>query len=240
MIKVIFASKSITAMYESLMCLPYFQGMSKDEITAILDKVKLVFNRHADGERIAVQGSPCNSLTLLVRGKLTSKCVAPDGRYTLTEELTTPFAFEPYSLFGLSPTYRSSYFANGECDTLTIEKSYLFNELSRYNIFIMNLMNLLCQRAQLKNAQIWNARQLPLPEKIVEFIAIRSESQEGCKTLQIKMDDLADILGETRINVSRALNLLQKNGLIELRRKEIHIPSFKQLAAFKVATEKEQ
>ena len=95
-------------------------------------------------------------------------------------------------------------------------------------------MNLLCQRAQLKNAQIWNAHQLPLPEKSVEFIAIRSESQEGCKTLQIKMDDLADILGETRINVSRALNLLQKCGLIELRRKEILIPSFKQLAAFRV------
>lgn len=220
-------------MYESLMCLPYFQGMSKDEITSILDKVKLLFGRHADGERIAAQGSPCNSLTLLVRGKLTSKCVSPDGRYTLTEEIATPFAFEPYSLFGLSPTYRSSYYANGECDTLTIEKAYLFDELSHYNIFLMNMMNLLCQRAQLKTSQIWNARQLPLPEKIVEFIAVRSESQEGSKTLQIKMDDLADILGETRINVSRALNLLQDSKLIELRRKEIHIPSFKLLASYK-------
>ena len=193
----------------------------------------MLFGRHADGERIAAQGSPCNSLTLLVRGKLTSKCVSPDGRYTLTEEIATPFAFEPYSLFGLSPTYRSSYYANGECDTLTIEKAYLFDELSHYNIFLMNMMNLLCQRAQLKTSQIWNARQLPLPEKIVEFIAVRSESQEGCKTLQIKMDDLADILGETRINVSRALNLLQENKLIELRRKEIHIPSFKLLASYK-------
>ncbi len=220
-------------MYESLMCLPYFQGMSKDEITSILDKVKLVFTRHTDGERIAAQGSPCNTFTLLVRGTLTLKCVSPDGRYTLTEEIKTPFAFEPYSLFGMEPTYKSSYYANGECDTLTIEKSYLFNELSRYNIFLMNMMNLLCQRAQQKNAQIWNARQLPLPEKIVEFVAVRSESQEGSKTLQIKMDDLADILGETRINVSRALNLLRKNNLIELRRKEIHIPSFKELAGFK-------
>jgi CRP-like cAMP-binding protein len=226
-------------MYESLMCLPYFQGMSKDEITSILDKVKLVFTRHADGERIATQGSPCNCLMLLVRGSLTSKCVSPDGRYTLIEELTIPFAFEPYSLFGLSPTYRSSYYANGECDILTIEKSYLFDEFSRYDIFLMNIMNLLCQRVQQKNSQIWNARRLPLAEKIIEFIAIRAESQDGCKTLQIKMDDLADILGETRINVSRALNLLQKCGLIELRRKEILIPSFKQLAAFRVETAKE-
>ena len=169
----IFASKFITKMYESLMSLPYFQGMSKDEITSILDKVKLVFTRYKDGESIATQGSPCNNFTLLVRGSLTSKCVSPDRRYTLTEELTPPFAFEPYSLFGLSPTYRSSYYANGECDTLTIEKSYLFAELSQYNIFLMNMMNLLCQRAQQKTAQIWNSRQLPLPEKIIEFISGR-------------------------------------------------------------------
>ncbi|MBQ5662884.1 MAG: Crp/Fnr family transcriptional regulator [Bacteroidaceae bacterium] len=223
-------------MYESLMCLPYFQGMSKDEITSILDKVKLVFTRHADGEKIVAQGSPCNCLMLLVRGSLTSKCVSPYGRYTLIEELTIPFAFEPYSLFGLSPTYRSSYYANGECDILTIEKSYLFNEFSRYDIFLMNIMNLLCQRVQQKNSQIWNARRLPLAEKIIEFIAIRAESQDGCKTLQIKMDDLADILDETRINVSSALNLLQKRGLIELRRKEIHIPSFKLLASYRQQT----
>ena len=215
------------------MCLPFFQGMSKDEITSILDKVKLVFTRHADGERIAAQGSPCNSLTLLVRGTLTSKCVSPDGRYTLTEELTTPFAFEPYSLFGLSPTYRNSYYAKGECDILTIDKSYLFNEFSRYDIFMMNIMNILCQRVQQKNAQIWNARRLPMTEKIIEFIAVRTESPEGCKTLQIKMDDLADILDVTRINVSTALNKLQKSGLIELRRKEIHIPSFKLLTNYR-------
>ena len=215
------------------MCLPFFQGMSKDEITSILDKVKLVFTRHADGERIAAQGSPCNSLTLLVRGTLTSKCVSPDGRYTLIEELTTPFAFEPYSLFGLSPTYRNSYYAKGECDILTIDKSYLFNEFSRYDIFMMNIMNILCQRVQQKNAQIWNARRLPMTEKIIEFIAVRTESPEGCKTLQIKMDDLADILDVTRINVSTALNKLQKSGLIELRRKEIHIPSFKLLANYR-------
>lgn len=223
-------------MYESLMCLPYFQGMSKDEITSILDKVKLVFTRHGNGEKIIAQGSRCNNLTLLVRGSLISKCTSADGRYTLIEELRTPFAFEPYSLFGLSPTYRSSYYANGECDILTIEKSYLFNDFSRHEIFLMNMMNILCQRIQQKNSQIWNASRLPLTEKIIDFIATRAEVQDGCKTLQIKMEDLADILDETRINVSSALNLLQKKGLIELRRKEIHIPSFKLLTNFKEKT----
>lgn len=214
-------------MYENLMCLPYFQGMSKDEITSILDKVKLEFKRHGNGELIAAQGSACDNLTLLIRGTVISKCLSPDKQYVLIEELTTPFAFEPYSLFGLSPFYRSSYYSKEECDTLTIKKSYLFNEFSKYDIFLINFLNLISQRAQQKNNQIWKQRPLSLHDKIIEFVAVRSESVEGSKTLQIKMDDLAAILGETRINISRALNAFQKKGLVELRRKEIYIPSFK-------------
>ena len=40
---------------------------------------------------------------------------------------------------------------------------------------------------------------------------------------------LAGILGETRINVSRVLNGFQQQGLVELRRKEIVVPSLRKL-----------
>ena len=130
-------------------------------------------------------------------------------------------------MFGISPFHRCTYHAKGDCDILTINKQYLFSEFSKYNIFLMNLLNLLSQRAQQKNSQIWNQRPMTLPDKIIEFIAIRAEQQEGSKTLMIKMEDLAAQLGETRINISRTLNLFQQKGIVELTRKEIHIPSFK-------------
>ena len=38
------------------------------------------------------------------------------------------------------------------------------------------------------------------------------------------MDDLARYLDDTRLNTSKALNELQNNGVLELRRKEILIP----------------
>ena len=214
-------------MYENLMCLPYFQGMSKDEITGILDKVKLEFTRYTDGELIAMQHSPCNSLAMLIRGTLISTCTSPEKDYTLIEEITTPFAFEPYSMFGINPVHRCTYHAKGDCDILTINKQYLFSEFSKYNIFLMNLLNLLSQRAQQKNSQIWNQRPMSLSDKIIEFVAIRAEQQDGSKTLMVKMEDLAALLGETRINISRTLNLFQQKGIVELKRKEIHIPSFK-------------
>lgn len=225
-------------MYESLMNLPYFQGMSKDEITSILDKVKLEFLRYNDGELILKQGEPCCCFTVLVRGEVTSSCISSDGIYNVIEELTTPFAFEPYSLFGLSPYYRCSYYAKGVCDVLSINKSYLFEEFARYDIFLMNMLNLVCQRAQQKSAQIWNMREIGIAEKIVNFMLYRTEQLDGCKILQVKMGDLATILGETRINISRTLNAFQQGGLVELRRKEIIIPSLIKLKQFVLKEDK--
>ena len=46
-------------MYESLLSLPYFQGMSKDDITAILDNVAFEFVKHNDGDCICHRGDSC-------------------------------------------------------------------------------------------------------------------------------------------------------------------------------------
>ena len=37
-------------MYESLLSLPYFQGMSRDDITAILGKTTFEFKKYTEGD----------------------------------------------------------------------------------------------------------------------------------------------------------------------------------------------
>ena len=52
---------------------------------------------------------------------------------------------------------------------------------------------------------------------------------EGKKIFKIKMEDLASLIDETRINVSKVLNDLQEQGLVQLSRKEISIPALEKL-----------
>jgi CRP-like cAMP-binding protein len=52
---------------------------------------------------------------------------------------------------------------------------------------------------------------------------------EGEKRLHIKMEDLALLIDESRLNVSRELNAMQREGLVTLGRKEITIPDLKKL-----------
>lgn len=203
--------------------------MSKDEITAILDKVTIEFFNYTDGETICRLGEECDKFIIVTKGEVSSHIVAPDGSYSLTEEIQAPFAVEPYSLFGQYTTYKRSYAAKGDCTTLVIDKKYLFSEFTKYQIFTINLLNLISRRAQTQSYAIWNYTPKSIKGRIAQFIGMRCNDINGTKRVQIKMERLASILCETRLNISKALNELQDEGYIELHRKEIVVPSLKRL-----------
>ena len=73
-------------MYENLLSLPYFQGMSKDDITTMLDKVVFEFIKYNDGETICHRGDDCNEFLILTQGTLQAVSEAPDKSYKITEE----------------------------------------------------------------------------------------------------------------------------------------------------------
>lgn len=216
-------------MYENLLSLPYFQGMSKDEITAILDKVTIEFFNHTDSESICKSGDDCNRLIIVTKGEVSSIVTAPDGSYSLTEEIQAPLAVEPYSLFGQDTTFKRDYVAKGSCTTLVIDKKYLFSEFAKYQIFTINLLNLISRKAQMQSHAIWNYTPQSIKGRIAQFIGMRCNDIKGAKRVCIKMERLASILCETRLNVSKALNELQDEGYIELHRKEIFVPSLARL-----------
>ena len=216
-------------MYENLLRLPYFQGLSRDEITAILDKVTFEFCNYSDGENICRCGESCDKFITVTNGEILSHATAPDGTYSITEEFKAPYPIEPYSLFGHDTTFKRDYTAKGNCTTLVIDKRFLFSEFIKYDIFTINYLNLISRRAQMQSHAIWNYTPTSIRGRIVQFIGMRCNDFNGTKRIQIKMERLANILCETRLNISKALNEMQEQGYIELHRKEIIIPSFKKL-----------
>ena len=210
-------------MYESLLCLPYFQGMSKDDITAILGKVTLEFKRYGNGDIIFRQGEKCNKFTILTQGKVSGVNNAPDKSYSIAEELSAPLTIEPYSIFGYDTKFQRDYIAKDDCTVLSIDKQYIFGELSKHNIFTINLLNIICRKTQQTRERIWNYNSTRIPGRIVQFIANHCETQKGEKQISIKMERLAALLCETRLNISKALNEMQDAGHLTLHRGGITI-----------------
>ncbi len=216
-------------MYDTLLSLPLFQGMSQTDFNSLLQKIRLDFVRYAQGDVIIGKGDHCRSLAFLINGTVESSRSGMDGRFTFMESIDSPSLIEPYSMFGRAGLYQRTYTAASACSFLMVDKQYIYTELGKYNICRMNLLNILSGRAQQLDNYIWSIDGQTLRGRIIRFIQGLSDIQNGAKRLNIKMNDLATVMDATRLNVSRELNALEAEGLISLRRKEIYIPALENL-----------
>lgn len=216
-------------MFDTLLQLPLFQGLGPEDFTMIIEKVKLHFVKHRSGETFIESGQPCDQLLFLLKGEVAGHTVSPDGKVIFIEQIEAPHVFEPQSLFGMSTRYVSSYTAHGEVHTVSVSKALVMNELFKYDIFRLNYMNIISNRAQTFYNRLWEPVPTDTEKKIVHFLLNHTERLSGEKVLKVKMEDLASVLDDTRLHVSRALNDLQDKQLVTLQRKEIRIPDLKRL-----------
>lgn len=228
-----------TTMYDNLLQLPLFQGLCKDEFTTILEKVKFHFQSFQEGQYIAHQGKECNQLLFLLNGEIIAKAQDEEYKYTLGESLEAPIIIEPDSLFGMNTYYKASYQAKTDVKMLSIDKAYIYSELNKYEIFRINYLNLLSNRCQSAHKKLWHTHVRSLEEKFINFLLKRCQKPNGEKTLHTTMEDLGNLIDETRINVSRLLNDMQEKELIQLKRKEIYIPELEKLTQELIKTDRQ-
>ncbi len=219
-------------MYDKLLQLPLFQGLGKNEFTQIIEKVKFHFHKLSPGTVLIKEGEACDKLIFILDGEVLSEAYNSEQKYTLQETLKAPQIIEPYSLFGMKPFCNATYSAATEAGVLTIGKNFLLENLSRYDIFMLNYLNILSGRAQMLRQKTWNMRIGNTYERIMHFLQMRCNSLCGPKTLLIKMEDFADLLTDTRINVSMALNDMQTHDVLKLSRKKISINDLGKLIEF--------
>lgn len=97
-------------------------------------------------------------------------------------------------------------------------------------------MNFISNRAQNLYGRLWDEAYTDIEDKIIHFILVHAERMQGEKIMKIKMDDFARCVDDTRLNVSRVLNSLQEQKLLECIEKKL---SFRMLHYWRNGMKKE-
>ena len=73
----------MNSMYQQLMQLPLFQGVSTEKITALVEKLPFHFLKFRNGDQIFAAGEPCTHIKFIVSGhpSLLSSLSATSIRY---------------------------------------------------------------------------------------------------------------------------------------------------------------
>lgn len=215
--------------FDTLLELPLFQGLGKSDLTQIMETVQLESVRYEPGRYIVRQDSPCNSLIFLLKGTLTQHTLSDNRNYAFQERVVAPSVLQPEALYGLQPRYTHSYITQSETRLITVPKAAVNQVFMTYEVFRLNFINLLSTLVHRGQRPLWGDTSGNVEQRIIRFIRRHAQYPAGEKILNITMENLAGQLNETRINISKALNRMEQQNLVLLRRKEIVVPALEKL-----------
>lgn len=215
--------------FEQLLQFPLFLGMSHDDLTQVAGHTKLDFQKQSQHAVLYRDGDVCNHLCFLLSGTVSVETRSDDGSYTVTEQLSAPVILQPEALFGYQQRYTHTFRAMTPLSLLCLERSEVIRLTEQFLIFRINLLNLLSTRTQKLLHQPWRRCPQSLRERIVRFLSSHCIHPAGPKTFHILMTQLALEVGDSRLDVSRVLNQLQREGLITLHRSRIEVPQVEKL-----------
>lgn len=215
--------------YDKLLQFPLFQGMSHADLMEVVGHTKLGFSKRPEGQRIARDGDICDHLIFLTTGTLTVETASYDHTCRVSETVNAPYAIQSEQLFGLTQRYTSTFKTLTECNFITIDKQEVLLLLETQLVFRLNMLNMLAADAQRMRHRAWRSAPQSLRDRIIRFFFSRCLYPAGPKTFYILMNQIAAELNDSRLDISRALNEMQADGLLTLHRGRIEIPMLERL-----------
>lgn len=218
-----------SSMYEILMGLPLFNGVSRDCISQIIEKYKFHFLKYLPGEQIVMAGETCTHIKFVISGSVRSRIENADGRFKVSQTLTAPEVIAPEFLFGKATQYPCTVTAIEPTGILQISKAEYMEILKSDQIFMFNLLNILSLNAQRSIEGVLSMTTGSLEERIAFWITALTQNGGTDIVLTCKQRDLYALFGVQRTSFIATLDSMRERGIIEYDANEIKVISRRDL-----------
>lgn len=214
---------------DKLLLIPLFQGFSRLDFLDVVEKVPFEFRSFKAGTTLLEQDQESRRLVMILNGTILCRQADPRHVYELSEVLSAPLVVQPECLFGLHNRYTRTVEAFTDVQSVAISKQSVFELMHRHLSFQVNLLNTICSETQQRSRLLWTAFAPSLRTRFRQFLSQRSLSPRGEKTLRIRMEELADELGTSRLAVSRLIETLRQERLVTHSRGIMHIAAMEKI-----------
>ena len=219
----------MNSMYEILMGLPLFKGVSHERISEIIEKAKFHFLKYLPGQQIITAGDTCTHIRFIISGSARIQIESADGRFKVAQTLKAPTVFAPDYLFGKVTQYPCSAVAIEPTGILQISKSDYMTILKTDQIFMFNYLNLLSTNAQKSIDGILSLTNGNLEERIAFWITALTQRDGEDIALACKQRDLYALFGVQRSSFIATLESMRQKNLIEFDQNQIRVISRREL-----------
>ena len=210
-------------MYQQLMQLPLFQGVSTDKITSLVEKLPFHFLKFRNGEQILAAGDPCTHLKFIVSGRVRVSVPFDHLRVTLSQTLASPHVLAAEYLFGRETVYPFSAVADGPCGILQLIKGDYIRMVNSDKVFLFNILNYLSSGSQRGISSVLSVKDGSVVERLATLVDGLTVPGATDIVLNYKQKDLCTLLGTQRTTLVVTLDRLQEQDILEYDSNELRL-----------------
>lgn len=211
------------SMYDVLMQLPLFQGVSRVKISELIEKTKFHFLKYHQGDKVVSKGEECTHLKFLISGRVRSETTNRSGKIKISEVLSAPNVLAPNHMFGRSTYYPSDMYAVEDTGIMQLDKATFVDIMQNEPIFLINLLNIISRRSQKSVETFLLLSSGNVKEKLAFWILCLTQRRSTDIRIICKQKDLYTFFGVQRSIFMNALNELKEDGIIDYTPREIMI-----------------
>ncbi len=211
------------SMYEILMGLPLFQGVSHAKISELIEKIKFHFLKYLNNEQIINVNDPCKNLRFLISGKLQLEIANQNRRIRVIETISAPNVIGVEYMFGRNTIYPYKASAAPEAGILQIEKTDYLKMLRTDTVFLFNMLNYLSRNSQTPMEAVLSLTSGSIAERFAFWVTSLTYKDATDILISSKQKDMYTMLGVQRSSFMNTLEELQDKGVLEYSTNEIRI-----------------
>ena len=218
-----------SSMYENLMTLPLFKGVSYNRVSEIVGKTRLGFLKYLPGDPLVRVGEPCTGIKFIITGSVRLTIHNVSDRFRVMQTLNAPSVISPDFLFGRDTLYPADGVAIDTVSVMQIAKSDFISLLHEDEIILFNYLNILSTNAQKAINGVIALTSGSLEERIAFWIIALTQMDATDIVLQARQRDLYALFGVQRTSFMAALDSLRDRGIITYSTNEINVLSRREL-----------
>jgi|InofroStandDraft_1065614.scaffolds.fasta_scaffold09406_8 CRP-like cAMP-binding protein len=213
----------MSSMFELLMNLPLFRGVSRSRIAEVVGSAKFHFLKYPKGETVVRAGEECTHLAFVISGSVRSEISNSSKRFSVSQTLKAPSAIAPDFLFGRTTRYPGTVVALTDCSILKISKVDYIRILNADQVFMFNFLNTLSVNAQKALDGILALTSGGLDERIAFWIIALTQPGSEDIELTCKTRDLCNLFSVQRNVFDAACHEMEQRNLIRYSPRKIEI-----------------
>lgn len=214
---------AMQSMYEQIMDLVLFKGISREQVSQLVEKNCVVFESFRAGESIVTFGQEQNRVLFIVSGHARMTTVSADRRMAMSQTISSGAVIGADALFGWEITASATIDALTDLSALVFDKEQYVRLLKSDDIYLLNYLNYLA--LNMHNARR-SVRSFPA-DNVAAFLGrwlMTATHQNGTNIMaHATITDLSELTGISEELVGDELKQLQAVGLLLFNAEQGHI-----------------